>query len=76
MTFRDAAHRILQQHSPAWMEIEDIIDQVEEAGLFQSNAKPENKFNSLYGNLIKAVKADDLRFERHPHQASCFRSRL
>lgn len=75
MTFRDAAYKILKDRSPFWMEIEDIIEHVEQTGLFRSKAKPEHKVNSLYGNLIKAVQANDWRFERHPQHGRRFRSR-
>ena len=45
------------------MEIRDIIQETEmRPGFFKSKAT--NKYSSLYGTLIKAVQADDPRFER------------
>ena len=63
MTFLDGAFRVLQQYG-CYMDIKDIIEEVEKAGLYRSQAKPENKVNSLYGTLIKAVQAGDSRFVR------------
>ena len=61
MTFLEGACIVLQREG-GYMRVEDIIRETENAGFFRSRAK--NKYNSLYGTLIKAVQADDPRFER------------
>ena len=71
MTFLDGARVVLQQDG-GYMHIRDIIEAVERAGLFRSQAA--KKHNSLYGTLIKAVQAGDMRFERCGN-SSYFRAR-
>ena len=63
MTFLEGAHIVLRNHG-GYMHIDDIIQEVESAGFFQSKAQPRYKNNSLYGTLIKAVRSGDHRFER------------
>ena len=62
MTFVEGAHIVLQEKGEC-MEIGDIIKETEmHPSFFRSKAR--NKYNSLYGTLIKAVQANDPRFER------------
>ena len=62
MTFSEGAYIVLQEKGK-YMEIRDIIQETEmRPGFFKSKAT--NKYSSLYGTLIKAVQADDPRFER------------
>ena len=62
MTFSDGAYEVLKEKGE-YMEMGDIIRETEgRPGYFRSKAT--NKYNSLYGTLIKAVQAGDPRFER------------
>ena len=62
MTFLEGAYIVLRERGE-YMEVGDIIKETERRpGFFRSRAA--NKYNSLYGTLIKAVQSGDTRFER------------
>ena len=72
MTFKEGAYIVLQEKGE-YMDIRDIIQETERRpGFFRSKAT--NNYTSLYGTLIKAVQADDPRFERLGN-GPCFRAR-
>lgn len=72
MTFSEGAYIVLKEKG-AYMEVQDIIEETERRPSF-FRSKAADKYNSLYGTLIKAIQAGDPRFERRGN-SSYFRAR-
>jgi len=62
-TFLDAAYIVLNRNNKI-MSANDIIDEVLSQELWIRRGRPDTKYNSLYGTLIKTVQAGDPRFGR------------
>lgn len=62
-TFLEAAHIVLCEADGS-MSTRDIIKEVLGRKLWERKGRPDTEYNSLYGTLIKAVKAGDKRIGR------------